>query len=98
MTTAVQGGTTTAKREHRPIRSGMVVSDKGNKTITVRYDSLVRHSKYGKYLRRKTVLRAHDENNEAREGDIVEVVACRRLSRTKCWRLARVLKKADAGA
>ena len=81
------------KRGQRDRRTGTVVSDKGDKTIRVRFDFLVRHDKYGKYLRRSTTLATHDEKNEARKGDLVEVVACRRLSKTKCWRLLRILER-----
>lgn len=75
---------------------GTVVSDKGDKTIRVNYEYLVKHPKYGKYFRRSTNLAAHDEKNEARKGDLVEVVACRRLSATKCWRLTRIVKRGHA--
>ena len=81
------------KRGQRDRRTGTVVSDKGDKTIRVRFDFLVKHDKYGKYLRRSTTLATHDEKNEARKGDLVEVVACRRLSKTKCWRLMRVVER-----
>lgn len=76
------------------MRVGTVVSDVRNKTIRVRYDFSVKHAKYGKILRRRTMLHAHDEGNEAKKGDLVEVAACRRLSKTKCWRLIRVLRRA----
>ena len=66
---------------------------RGDKTIRVRFDFLVKHAKYGKYLRRSTTLATHDEKNEAHKGDLVEVVACRRMSKTKCWRLTRVLER-----
>ena len=81
------------KRGRRDRRTGTVVSDKGDKTIRVRFDFLVKHNMYGKYLRRSTTLATHDEKNEAHKGDLVEVVACRRLSKTKCWRLVRVLER-----
>ena len=72
------------------------MSDKGDKTIRVRYEYLVKHALYGKFFRRSTTLGTHDEKNEAKKGDIVEVVACRRLSRTKCWRLSRIVKRGEA--
>jgi small subunit ribosomal protein S17 len=71
-----------------------VIADKSAKTIRVQCDFTVRVPKYGKYVRRSTVLHAHDENREAHEGDVVELAACRRLSKLKCWRLTRVLRKA----
>lgn len=80
-------------RGQRDRRVGTVVSDKGDKTIRVNYEYLVKHPKYGKYFRRSTTLATHDEKNEAKKGDLVEVVACRRMSRTKCWRLERIIKR-----
>src|SRR6476646_6786525 len=62
---------------------GVVASDKGNKTIKVVVEYQTRHPKYGKYLKRRTVLHAHDEVNDAKEGDLVEITECRPLSKTK---------------
>ena len=84
---------TTRQRGRRDRRSGVVIARSGDKTIKVRYDFTVRHPKYGKYMRRYTALHAHDENNEAQVGDTVELVACRRMSKTKSWRLTRVVEK-----
>lgn len=81
-------------RNRREVREGKVVSDVRNKTIKVRVDFNVRHEKYGKILRRRSMLHAHDESNEAKKGDTVEIMACRRLSKTKCWRLIKVLRRA----
>lgn len=75
-------------------RVGVVTSDKRDKTIRVTVSYMVRHPKYGKYIRRRTVLHAHDENNECRNGDQVEVVQCRPISKTKHWRLVRILQAA----
>jgi small subunit ribosomal protein S17 len=75
---------------------GTVVSDKMDKTISVREDRLVKHPMYGKYVRRASIYKAHDENNEAHEGDQVEILETRPLSKTKHWRLARVVRKAGA--
>jgi len=96
MTTAVQTSKSTGRAGHRDTRVGKVVSDKGDKTITVQCDFSVKHPKYGKFMRRRTKLRAHDENNDARQGDRVEVVSCRRLSKSKCWRLTRVVKRGSS--
>jgi small subunit ribosomal protein S17 len=74
--------------------TGRVVSTKMDKTIAVAIDRLVKHSMYGKYVRRTTKVLAHDENNECREGDLVAIVECRPLSRRKNWRLVRVVKSA----
>lgn len=86
--------TAAAARRARPRRVGVVVSDKGNKTISVLCRFVVRHPKYGKYIRRHTRIHAHDEQNQARLGDTVEVAFCRPVSKTKCWRLVRVVKEA----
>jgi small subunit ribosomal protein S17 len=76
--------------------TGLVVSSKMQKTITVAVERLVKHPKYGKYVRRTTKLLAHDENGEGREGDLVDIAECRRLSSRKSWRLVRVVKRAES--
>jgi len=91
----VAGEETRRERGKRVSRIGTVVSDKGDKTIRVRFDYTVRHPKYGKYYERSTTLHTHDEKNEARVGDKVEVMACRRVSKTKSWRLVRVLRRSS---
>lgn len=78
----------------RKARRGIVVSNKADKTITVRIDNVQRHRTYGKVLRHTNTLHAHDERNEAGEGDVVRVIECRPLSRSKRWRLVEVLEKA----
>lgn len=74
--------------------SGRVVSDKMNKTITVQVDRRIQHPQYGKFVSRRTKLHAHDENNECKPGDLVLIEHCRPLSKTKTWRLVRVLERA----
>ena len=76
------------------MRQGIVVSNKGEKSITVRIDIARRHPTYEKVVRRSRTLHAHDERNEAGEGDIVRVIETRPLSKTKRWRLVEVLEKA----
>lgn len=76
------------------VRQGIVVSDKGQKSITVRVDIVRRHPTYEKVIRRSRTLHAHDERDEAGEGDVVRVVETRPLSKTKRWRLVEVLEKA----
>jgi small subunit ribosomal protein S17 len=78
----------------RKVRQGVVVSDKADKTITVRIDVARRHRRYEKIVRSSNTLHAHDENNEAHEGDVVRVIESRPLSRTKRWKLVDVLEKA----
>jgi small subunit ribosomal protein S17 len=77
------------------VRQGIVVSDKGQKSITVRIDTARRHPTYEKVVRRSRTLHAHDERNEAGEGDTVRVVETRPLSKTKRWRLVEILEKAE---
>ena len=76
------------------VRQGIVVSDKGQKSITVRVDIVRRHPTYEKVIRRSRTLHAHDERNEAGEGDTVRVIETRPLSKTKRWRLVEILEKA----
>lgn len=73
---------------------GRVVSDKGNKTITVLVERRLQHELYGKYIRRSTKLHAHDEDNAAKTGDLVRVVSCRPISKQKSWRLVEVVDSA----
>jgi small subunit ribosomal protein S17 len=79
------------RRGNLVTRTGTVVSDKGDKTVKVQYRYLVKHARYGKYIQRRTTLHTHDERNEAKVGDVVEVAASRPISKTKCWRLRRIL-------
>ena len=72
---------------------GVVASDKGDKTIKVVVEYQMRHPKYGKYLKRRTVLHAHDEKNEASVGDVVRIMETRPMSKTKRWRLVEVVEK-----
>jgi small subunit ribosomal protein S17 len=76
------------------VRQGVVVSDKADKTITVRIDVARRHRRYEKIVRSSSTLHAHDENNDANEGDVVRVIESRPLSRTKRWKLVDVLERA----
>jgi len=89
-------GTPVAEKESNAakVRQGIVVSDKGQKSITVRVDIVRRHPTYEKVIRRSRTLHAHDERNEAGEGDTVRVVETRPMSKTKRWRLVEVLEKA----
>jgi small subunit ribosomal protein S17 len=88
----------TKKRAEIRTITGVVASDKGHKTIKVVVDYQFKHPKYGKYLKRRTVLHAHDEKNEAAEGDTVEIAECRPLSKTKHHRLLRIVQKAPEKA
>ena len=74
--------------------TGTVTSNSGNKSIRVTIDYKVKHPKYGKYIRRRTKLAVHDELNQCNVGDVVEIAECRAYSKTKSWRLVRVVQKA----
>jgi len=89
-------GTPPAQRDANAakVRQGVVVSDKGEKSITVKIDIVRRHPTYEKVIRRSRTLHAHDEGNQAGEGDVVRIVETRPLSKTKRWRLVDVVEKA----
>ena len=86
----------TTQRGNRRVAVGVVTSDKMNKTRRVEIARLVKHARYGKYIRRRTICYAHDEQNESHQGDLVEIMETRPLSKTKNWRLLRVVTKAPA--
>ena len=83
------------ERGNRKKAVGVVSSDKMDKTITVVEKQLRKHPRYGKYIYRSTKYAAHDERNEASEGDLVEIVETRPLSKRKRWRLVRILEKKE---
>ena len=82
----------------RRILKGVVTSDKMQKTIVVRIDRLQKHPKYLKYIKASTKLKAHDETNEAKIGDIVQISETRPYSRDKRWMLDKIVKKASKSA
>jgi len=84
----------TIERGNRKIRSGMVTSDVNDKTITVMIERRFRHPLYGRVVKSKKKLLAHDEQNNAKLGDLVEVMETRPLSKTKRWRLTKVIERA----
>ncbi|MFN3597376.1 MAG: 30S ribosomal protein S17 [Rubricoccaceae bacterium] len=81
-------------RATRKSRVGLVISDKMDKTITVAIERQVKHPIYGKFVKKTTKLKAHDEANDAREGDTVRIQETRPLSKTKRWRLVDVIERA----
>ena len=83
-----------AERNLRKTRVGIVTSDKMEKTITVSVVEHVKHPLYGKIMKRTYKLKAHDENNEAKEGDKVQVMETRPISKDKRWRLVQIVEKA----
>lgn len=80
------------KRKNREV--ALVVSRSGNKTVKVTIGYKVKHPLYGKYIKRRTALSVHDEENKANVGDVVEIEECRPYSKTKNWRLVKVLETA----
>ncbi len=87
---------TPATESTRPLKrtkTGLVVSDKRDKTRTVRVDYQIRHPKYGKYLKRSATFQVHDETNASKAGDRIEIATCRPISKTKSWRLVKVVEK-----
>ena len=85
-------------RKPRPSRAmtGVVTSSRADKTICVRVERRIKHPVYGKFIRRSTKLHAHDEGNDCSEGDVVTIVETRPISKTKSWRLDRILERAGS--
>ena len=98
MANATRNSTSEAKRGPVGVKTGIVVSDKRNKTRTVEVSFTARNSKYGKYLRHKSRVQVHDESNSSGQGDQVQITNCRPISKTKSWRLLRIVKKAAGEA
>jgi len=83
----------TGQSELKGTRVGVVESDRRDRTRKVVISYLAKHPKYGKYVKRRTVLHVHDAENESRNGDVVEVAQCRPVSKTKSWRLVRIVDR-----
>lgn len=96
MSEQATGGNDQTRLNRRKLVVGVVTSDKMNKTRTVVVERLQKHPKYGKFLRRRKVHHAHDEKNESRIGDTVEIAETRPLSKLKRWRLVRIVAKSKA--
>ncbi len=96
MTTATATAADTKTRGQRRSRTGVVVADAKQKTVRIRMDFLVKHPKYGKYLKKQKVVQVHDELNVCRAGDVVEIHECRPISKTKSWRIARKIRETAA--
>ena len=82
--------------ENASRRIGIVTSDVRDKSCKVEIQFSVKHPKYGKYIRRRSLIHAHDENNEAKLGDSVEIAECRPISKTKSWVVTRIVESATA--
>lgn len=81
-------------RSQRKERTGLVVSNKMDRSIVVEVQRRVKHTKYGKFVKRSSRFMAHDENNECNPGDTVRIMETRPLSKNKCWRLVEILERA----
>ena len=81
-------------QKERKTLTGVVTSNSGNRSIKVTIEYKVKHPKYGKYVRRRTKLGVHDELNVSGVGDLVEIAECRPYSKSKSWRVVRVVQKA----
>ena len=97
MKTATLPAAEALARSHRKTLEGIVVSDKMNKTRVVCVSRSVRHPFYEKIIKKSKKFHAHDQNNEAHEGDVVEIASTRPLSKLKRWRIVRVVKAAPKG-
>ena len=82
------------KRNLRKEKTGIVTSDKMEKTIVVSVERRIKHPKYGKFIKRTSKFFAHDEKNDAHTGDLVRISETRPMSKNKCWRLVEVIEKA----
>ena len=86
----------TENKEKLRTVTGLVVSDKMDKTITVMVERKVKHPIYGKYIKRSTKYMAHDESNQAKQGDMVSIASCRPLSKNKTYKLVSVVENLDS--
>lgn len=75
--------------------TGRVVSNKMDKTITILVERLVKHPLYGKFIKRSTKLHAHDESNECHEGDLVTITECRPISKSKFYKLVKIVERSE---
>ena len=80
-----------SERGHRKVQTGVVVSDKMDKTVVVKVDRIVKHPLYNKYIKRSAKYKAHDELNACKTGDRVQITATRPLSKDKCWKVSQVI-------
>ncbi len=85
----------TTTQEIKRTQTGRIVSNKMDKSVTVLLERKVKHALYGKYIKRSTKVRAHDEDNSCGEGDKVIIAECRPLSKSKSWRVIEILERAQ---
>jgi len=94
MTTSPETETTTTDRQRRKIRVGRVVSDRMQKTVVVQIERLVQHTLYGRYIRRRSKFKVHDQNDECRIGDVIRFMETRPMSKDKRWRFVGFVERA----
>ena len=82
------------KKTNKKVFTGLVVSDKMDKTIVVKITTKVLHPLYKKYVTKSVKYKAHDENNDAKTGDTVKIIECRPVSKEKCWNMQEVIERA----
>jgi len=87
---------TEASATNKPTLQGVVTSNAGDKSATITIERRIKHPLYGKFIKRSTKIRVHDEANECNEGDTILIEACRPMSKTKSWKLVKVVEKAAA--
>lgn len=80
-------------RKLRKEKTGLVVSNKMDKTIVVRVERKIKHPKYGKFIKKTSKFKAHDETNDCQIGDTVRIMECRPYSKDKCWRLVEIIER-----
>ena len=80
-----------SERGHRKVQTGVVVSDKMDKTVVVKVDRIIKHPVYNKYIKRSAKYKAHDELNACKVGDRVQISASRPLSKDKCWKVSQII-------
>jgi len=84
----------TVDRSLRKEKTGVVTSNKMTKSITVAVERKVKHAKYGKFIKRTSTFKAHDEKNDCKIGDTVRIMETKPVSKTKCWRLVEIIERA----
>ena len=82
------------KKTNKKVFTGLVVSDKMDKTVVVKITTKVLHPLYKKYVTKSVKYKAHDENNDAKAGDTVRIIECRPISKEKCWNMQEVIERA----
>ncbi len=83
------------EKKTKRVKTGVVMSDKMDKTVVVQVERTVKHPLFKKYVRQRTKFAAHDAKNDCRVGDQVEIIECRPVSKSKCWRVKNVIRRGE---